>query len=950
MNVLAGVIFLLLSPPPEEGCVTCHKGIEEMHPKFELTCTQCHGGDPKAATKDDAHVKPARPVVNDERTLPLEGDLAFLRFQNPSNMRVVGETCGSCHVDEIDHLKKSLHGTTSGHLTDGLYENGVAKTKTEAWAIFKTGPLAQVPPFRAKAGTGTGTGTGAKAPTIADHYSDLPRKACMQCHIWSRGRAVRGRLGMDGDYRSEGCAACHVSYANDGLSRSADPTVNKLEPGHALKHELTSKIPTDTCVRCHYGDASIGLNFRGLAQLIPGMPAGPDNPGTTKSRLNGAFYVQDPGVNPPDIHHERGMHCIDCHTFADVMGNGQTPTKMEAAVEIECADCHGSFQKRATFKTAAGTRLAHIREEGGKAILRSKVDGKDHVVPQAVDVITPGAARFNPNAARAMTPAHARLECYACHAGWSPNFFGFHFDRNEQFTQLEILSGERTPGRVTTQEKVFGSYWNMLFGWAPEGTISPYVVGFSTMGTVHGKDGQKIIDQGMPRTAAGLSGMTLVHHNLHTTRPKARACVECHRNDEALGLGSPNFKLARDFVFGASARGLESIGLDRSNLEKSQSVATLPMKGARSVALALDIVDAFARLAIVAREGGVAVVDVRSAAFPREVGSVKLDDPRDVKVRGTKAYVAAGKDGLAVIDFEKPERPRLLGRTGRGDARKLALAGFYAFVLDASGTNALDVVDVADPSEPRSVASVALDDGGRDATGEEPGAIVTWWQWSKPDPKVKGGRTPARRLAAIATTRGTLQVADLTEPLAPKVFPRAFADRGRLDKTAFRGLAYARHFDLGSEGGGIPSVERDYLYAGGEEERGARDRTYAIAIDLTNPERPQARGRARVPDELQSMEIMHVYNPPFVQTFLVGAGRNGGAIIDVTRSDNFAVIARLGGEGVRNLASIAPEEMAFDRLIDWDGRPEKDISHPGARYFSRSEALRILRAPLGEPQ
>ncbi|HVY61192.1 MAG TPA: hypothetical protein VHF22_06030, partial [Planctomycetota bacterium] len=486
--LLAIVLFLAPSP---EGCLNCHNGIENIHPAKALTCTECHGGNPRAATKEEAHVRPAKPLVNDERTLPLDYDLPYLRFENPSNLRVVDESCGDCHPNEIEALRKSLHGTTSGHLSDGLYENGVTAARTSAVAIFKTGALPQIPAFHAKAEK-----KGAP-PSLAEHYTDLERKACMQCHLWSRGRAVRGRLGMDGDYRSEGCAACHTLYANDGLSRSGDPTVNKLEPGHPVKHEMTSKVPVDQCVHCHYGDASIGLNFRGLAQLVPGMPAGPDIAGTTKSRLNGSFYLQDPAVNPPDIHFERGMACIDCHTFGDIMGRGgETPTKMEGAVEIECTDCHGDFQKRATLTTQRGTKLEHIRIENGRYILRGKVDGKDHVVPQVVDVLTPGSAHYDVNAIAAMTPVHQKLECYACHSGWSPNFFGFHFDRNEQFTQLEVLSGERTPGRVSTQEKVFGTFRNLLLGWSPEGTVSPYLVGFSTMGTVHAKDGKKIIDQG----------------------------------------------------------------------------------------------------------------------------------------------------------------------------------------------------------------------------------------------------------------------------------------------------------------------------------------------------------------------------------------------------------------------------------------------------------------------
>jgi hypothetical protein len=944
---LAPVLLVVAASPAPgapEGCVACHAGIEEMHPWRPLTCTQCHGGNASAATKDDAHVRPSKPFPNDERTLPRDWDPAFLRFQNPANLRVAADACGECHPAEVENLGRSLHGTTAGHLSDGLYENGVARKKTESWGIFPGGGLSQVPAFSPRSAA-----RGAQ-PTIADHYLDLPRKACMQCHIWSRGRAVRGRLGMDGDYRSEGCAACHVVYDTDGLSRSADPTVNKLEPGHPRRHEMTSKVPTSQCVTCHYGDASIGASYRGLAQLVPGMPAGPDIPGTTKSRLNGVFYVQDPGVNPPDIHHEKGMHCIDCHTFNDVMGDGKTPTKMEMAVEVECADCHGTFEKPATRYTQKGTKLEHLRAEGGRVILRSKVDGEDHVVPQAIEVLTPGSERYNPRAALAMDAKHAKVECYACHAGWSPNFFGFHFDRNEGFTQLEVLSGERTPGRVSTQEKVFATFRNLLFGWSPEGTVQPYMVGFSTMGTVHGKDGKKVIDQGMPRTAAGLSGMTLVHHNLHTTRPAARACVECHRNDEALGLGSPNFRLARDFAFATSARGLETIGLDRGQIEMSLPVATLAMKGAREVALQLDVVDAHARVGLVAREDGLAVVDLRSPAFPREVGSVKLAEAWAVEVRGSKAYVAAGKDGLAVVDIERPERPRLLGKTGKGDARRLALAGFHAYVLDATGANALAVVDVSDPAAPKEVASVALADEGRDDAGGEPGAVATWWQWSRPDATGKG-RTQARRVVAVASTRGVIQLVDATEPSAPKLVPRDLARGGqgqRLARGSVRTLVYGRHYDLGTEGGGVPSVERDYLYVGVEEERANKDTTFLVTLDVTDPARPQPRGRVKLPNgDLRALRLAHVYNPPFVQSFVLTAGQRAGVIVDVSRSEGqLTVVGRVGGEQMREFTSVAVEEMAFDRLVDWDGRPEKDISHPGARYFSREEALRLLRAPL----
>src|SRR5690349_23605669 len=61
-----------VSAPKVEGCVLCHGAIEPMHKygtteTFEklkdgkdavgLSCTACHGGNPVATTKDEAHVK-----------------------------------------------------------------------------------------------------------------------------------------------------------------------------------------------------------------------------------------------------------------------------------------------------------------------------------------------------------------------------------------------------------------------------------------------------------------------------------------------------------------------------------------------------------------------------------------------------------------------------------------------------------------------------------------------------------------------------------------------------------------------------------------------------------------------------------------------------------------------------------------------------------------------------
>ena len=71
-----------------------------------------------------------------------------------------------------------------------------------------------------------------------------------------------------GDYRSSGCTACHIIYANDrsvvdsgpyakygnkGLSFSKDPTIPKDESGHPIDHRFApgNGVPTSQCVVCH---------------------------------------------------------------------------------------------------------------------------------------------------------------------------------------------------------------------------------------------------------------------------------------------------------------------------------------------------------------------------------------------------------------------------------------------------------------------------------------------------------------------------------------------------------------------------------------------------------------------------------------------------------------------------------------------------------------------------
>ena len=928
---------------PDPGCISCHEGIEVMHPWEPLSCVDCHGGDGEAREKEKAHVAPRRPAPNDERTVPLNYDLEYRRFVNPTDLRVADQVCGTCPAAERANLTKSRHGTTAGHLSDGLYENCVVRERTKRYAIFPVRDEDGIVPDHAyKSLPGIPSPSISRKDDIGQHFADLPRKSCMTCHLYSRGLGVRGRLGQDGWYRSEGCASCHVTYGHEGLSRSADPTIDKLEPGHPLKHQMTSKIPTETCTRCHALDANIGMSFRGLAQLPPGVPGGPDVPGTTDRLEKGQFFLNDPRICPPDVHHERGLHCIDCHGSGDVMGDGNIYGFMEHAVGVRCESCHGTFTEKATFKNHRGETLRHLRWEGGKAILTGRVSGKEHVVKQVVDVLKKGHANYNPRAAKAMDPVlHGRMTCYACHSAWSVNFFGFHFDRNESFTQLDILSGNRTAGRVTTQEKIFATFRHYYLGWDSEGRIAPYMVGFSTAGTAHDDKGNTILRHALPVTAEGLSGMTLIHHQLHTVQPAARNCAECHGAPSVLGTGSENFQLFRDLFVVVGDAGLTVCGLDVKNPAQSLSLANVPLPSIpRDVALLNSPTSGRMEYAYVScRNGTVQIVDVTDPVDPTRVGDIDAGDARKVHVREGYLFVAAGREGLGVWSLNNPKRPRKVAQVKTTEARAVHVDGLHAYVADGPG--GLRIVDVSIPDKPAIVSTVDLN--GDDASGLEANDVLVHFMAARPD-VANRRRSRGRNVAFVADGVAGAYLVDVTRPRTPSVIPshgrRGF--RGAFSGTA---LTFSSSYDIGSAGGDIPSEAREYLYIVGTQPNNSNGTL--VKLDVSFPEAPLVAGTRRTVDDPRAVKVARVFQTPFLKQYAVVAGRGNGnvEICDVTNRGG-QIPQAAGPDGPGAAPGLDLEVLPLDRLVGFDGRPLKDVSHEGSRLFTRKEIARILRAEM----
>jgi hypothetical protein len=313
-----------------------------MHPpnSFAIGCTDCHGGDAKCFTKVGAHVAARYPELwptsaNPVRSYALLNHESpeFVRFVNPGDLRVAHIACGQCHANEVLQLRKSM--MTHGCMLWGaaIYNNGGSPDK---WPRFGESYSMQGNPQRLQT-VPPPTAYEMDRKGVLPFLDPLPRFEASQpaniLRIFERGGRIRSEVGIPermeepgrprerlstrglgtenrtdpvligiqktrlldptlnflgtndhpGDYRSSGCSACHVVYANDRSPTSSgpfakyghlgkaaseyddwvkriDPTIPKHESGHPIQHVFTNQMPTSQCMVCHMHPGTNVLN------------------------------------------------------------------------------------------------------------------------------------------------------------------------------------------------------------------------------------------------------------------------------------------------------------------------------------------------------------------------------------------------------------------------------------------------------------------------------------------------------------------------------------------------------------------------------------------------------------------------------------------------------------------------------------------------------------------
>jgi hypothetical protein len=319
------------------GCMECHKTTDaiSMHtsPNVVLGCVDCHGGNPKRGlTKEQAHVLPSNPKFWKSSANPSNATVLlnhespeFIRFINPGDLRVAEQACGTCHGDIVNRVGHSMMNHGAMLWNAAAYNNGSINQKNAivGQAYGQDGMALRLDnPFKP---TAEETKKYGWLPTLVP----LPRFNISQpgniLRIFEKGGLEPLQLGSPtldeppgkpdrrlsaralgtlnrtdpiilgasktrlhdpllgfmgsndrpGDYRSSGCSACHVVYANDrsphnsgwwakyghqGLSFSKDPTIPKNERGHPVKHQFTRSIPSAQCMNCHMHQGNLFVN------------------------------------------------------------------------------------------------------------------------------------------------------------------------------------------------------------------------------------------------------------------------------------------------------------------------------------------------------------------------------------------------------------------------------------------------------------------------------------------------------------------------------------------------------------------------------------------------------------------------------------------------------------------------------------------------------------------
>ncbi|WP_111709186.1 hypothetical protein [Lutibacter citreus] len=479
----------------KESCLKCHentKGYSKYHNPDLIGCSSCHLGNTTTNDKAESH----------------KGMVLI-----PGNLNDAGQTCGKCHPKELHKIKNSLMTTNSGLVAVDKYIFGEADSPNYQYHIQQI-----------------------KNSASDNHLRDL----CANCHLGAEKKDFGAITQLS---RGGGCNACHLNYSTEAtkdLQTYITSNKTKLPEAHPSTDIF---ITNEHCFGCHSRSSRISTNYEGLQETLLDEDEIIDKTGYEVMEDKRVYkYIEE------DVHHTKGLLCIDCHSSHEVMGDGKKYTHEEQAVMVQCSDCHFKDQPNTmpydsldiesilvfmhreyshndkqiiSVKNGGHPLVNTFIDSVGNAFLIGKKDGELHKMNPQSEI----CSRDN---------VHKNVSCSTCHSSWTSRCIGCHneYDKNEP-RAFDLLDKKYKKGQWKEFVAEFSSSLPAM-GVRENGEvkkIEPAVPGMILTIDKGSYVGKELGDD--------VSFHRLYAPNSpHTTISKARDCKSCHSNPATLGYGN----------------------------------------------------------------------------------------------------------------------------------------------------------------------------------------------------------------------------------------------------------------------------------------------------------------------------------------------------------------------------------------------------------------------------
>ncbi|NBT77474.1 MAG: hypothetical protein EBT04_03260 [Betaproteobacteria bacterium] len=486
----------------------------------------------------------AVPLINIAKTRLNDPDLWFLGTnEQPGDYRSSG--CTACHT---------------------IYANDRDPRHSGPYAKFgHTGTTQTVDPTIPKNESGH--------PLKHEFTRAIPSSQCMVCHMHQPNIFVNSFYGYTmWDYESDAPFMWPEKqrYPTDAeMRKSLDrnpeeaATRGKWTDPEFLKN-VSSLNPQlkDTQFADYHGH---GWNFRAIFKR--------NRKGALLDAKGAIVSDDDPekfkkSVHLSSIHVDLGMHCVDCHFAQDMHGNGHIYGEVAAAIEIDCADCHGTSKKYPTLRTSGpaarpgGMDMSLLRTQDGrlrfewregKLYQRAALDpNKEWEMSLVKDTVNPDHASYNPKAARAKLMgagnegqygqwgpgvtqlAHddEKMSCFTCHLSWTTSCAGCHLPIQANWkTERQHYEGGETRNYASYNPQVARDdmFQLGLSGPVKGNKVTPVRSSSALILSSTNINREKLYIQQPPIAASGYSSQAFAPHYPHTERKEeTKTCSDCH--------------------------------------------------------------------------------------------------------------------------------------------------------------------------------------------------------------------------------------------------------------------------------------------------------------------------------------------------------------------------------------------------------------------------------------